>query len=549
MALTTNTAPFPTPIVTPDPDPPYVWPEQFIEEAAPVLWFDDRVDIDALDPHVPPGPESAALLAASDHARLDGDGLLTVIDAWRRLGSWAKAGELSAITAFLERRTRQGGGAAAFESAVAELQLELTLTAWGVDRLLELACPLADKLPGTMEALRGGLIDEAKAHVIARAVDGVLDAGTARRVEDRVLPQAPEQTTGQLRSAVQRAVIAADPEAAERRRAHAEAGRRVEVRPTDAHTADLCGRDLPADRALAADNRITAMARALKTDGSPHALSFLRAQVFLDLLLGTDPTAVRSSAGSPARTGPADAPDAVDHAGLWAVAPADAPVAADRTAGHLRSPAITDRVTGTVHLIVPIETLLGDTDLPGEVPGHGAVPASVARSLAATATARRWCYTVIDQTGRAVGHGHLPAPADDAATHRRTMTDLAGTRLTVRGEGHHGAEDTDQADATDPPHVQGAYRPPDSLRHRIQIRDRTCRFPACRRPADACDLDHTIPYDDGGVTCDCNLAPLCRKHHRLKGSTGWALLHPAPGHLIWVTPTGRTYAVHPDPYV
>jgi len=53
-----------------------------------------------------------------------------------------------------------------------------------------------------------------------------------------------------------------------------------------------------------------------------------------------------------------------------------------------------------------------------------------------------------------------------------------------------------------------SYRPPPSLRHLITIRQPTCSFPGCRRPAMRCDEDHTpsLPYDQGGRTCECNLA-------------------------------------------
>src|SRR5262245_53763567 len=109
-----------------DGDPPCVWPGEFIEEPAPVRWFDDSLSIGVSHLGVSPGPGSAAALAAMDPSSLDDDGLLTVIGAWRRLGSWAKAGELAAVAALLDERTRGGGGVRAFESAVSEIQLELT---------------------------------------------------------------------------------------------------------------------------------------------------------------------------------------------------------------------------------------------------------------------------------------------------------------------------------------------------------------------------------------------------------------------------------------
>ena len=86
-----------------------------------------------------------------------------------------------------------------------------------------------------------------------------------------------------------------------------------------------------------------------------------------------------------------------------------------------------------------------------------------------------------------------------------------------------------------------AYQLTPRLRHMIEIRHPTCAFPGCRRPATQCDKDHTIPYHHGGRTCWCNIAPLCRHHHKIKQTPGWHLEQPRPGLLIWTTPTGRKY--------
>ena len=51
---------------------------------------------------------------------------------------------------------------------------------------------------------------------------------------------------------------------------------------------------------------------------------------------------------------------------------------------------------------------------------------------------------------------------------------------------------------------RGAVAEPGYTRSRaladfVRCRDLTCRAPGCDRPAVGCDLDHTVPYDDGGV--------------------------------------------------
>ena len=74
------------------------------------------------------------------------------------------------------------------------------------------------------------------------------------------------------------------------------------------------------------------------------------------------------------------------------------------------------------------------------------------------------------------------------------------------------------------------YQPSAALERAVRLRDLTCRFPGCDRPAVICDVDHTIPFDHadpakGGLTVAHNLKCLCRQHHLLKtfwnGATGW----------------------------
>jgi hypothetical protein len=82
--------------------------------------------------------------------------------------------------------------------------------------------------------------------------------------------------------------------------------------------------------------------------------------------------------------------------------------------------------------------------------------------------------------------------------------------------------------------AETGYHPSRTLQHLIRARNSQCTAPGCRRPAASCDLDHTHPWDQGGATCECNLAPLCRHHHRCKQAE--------PGVLIWRT--GRTQIHH-----
>jgi hypothetical protein len=55
------------------------------------------------------------------------------------------------------------------------------------------------------------------------------------------------------------------------------------------------------------------------------------------------------------------------------------------------------------------------------------------------------------------------------------------------------------------------YRPSRRLQHLVRARNATCTAPGCGRRAASCDLDHTHPRHQGGRTCECNLAPLCKR--------------------------------------
>jgi Domain of unknown function (DUF222) len=92
------------------------------------------------------------------------------------------------------------------------------------------------------------------------------------------------------------------------------------------------------------------------------------------------------------------------------------------------------------------------------------------------------------------------------------------------------------------------YRPPTRLREHVVARDQTCRSAVCGQPAWRGDLDHTIAYDQGGMTCGCNLGGVCRREHQLKQNPRWKLEQTRPGWFRWTAPSGRTYDVGPETY-
>ena len=90
--------------------------------------------------------------------------------------------------------------------------------------------------------------------------------------------------------------------------------------------------------------------------------------------------------------------------------------------------------------------------------------------------------------------------------------------------------------------LQG-YTPNDPLRHAVQLRHRTCVYPECNRPAEQCQLDHRIPFEDGGPTAADNLFPLCQRHHNMKTDRrAFYIPDPLTGDVIWLFADG-SYAV------
>jgi hypothetical protein len=79
----------------------------------------------------------------------------------------------------------------------------------------------------------------------------------------------------------------------------------------------------------------------------------------------------------------------------------------------------------------------------------------------------------------------------------------------------------------------------------IRCRDLTCRWPGCDRPATECDIDHTIPYADGGPTHASNLKCYCRTHHLVKTFWGWREKQLPDGTLILSSPSGQCYVTTP----
>ena len=290
--------------------------------------------------------------------------------------------------------------------------------------------------------------------------------------------------------------------------------------------------------------------------------------------------------GDNPRSGDADEPG-------WpgpAAAPARPDQGQDRPgpAGPPGRPAPPAGLAGTVNFTIPLTTWLGLTGGPGEAAGYGYLDAAASRDLATAITASpgsRWCLTITSPGGHAIGHACArkeqpppgPAPPGDPVPASGPAPPGSASPGTGPPSPHSGPAPPGTGSPRPPgrqPAPPGtgnvrwltgltiswletgtcgharetsAYQPSPALRHLLQTRDRTCSYPGCRRPATRCDDDHTTPYDQGGRTCECNLAALCRRHHQAKQAPGWHLEQPRPGTLTWTLPSSRTYTTTPAP--
>ncbi|HSJ27117.1 MAG TPA: DUF222 domain-containing protein [Acidimicrobiia bacterium] len=171
-----------------------------------------------------------------------------------------------------------------------------------------------------------------------------------------------------------------------------------------------------------------------------------------------------------------------------------------RSIDQIRADVAVDLLTGTssptvgrVHLTVDLATLARLADTPGDLAGYGPVVTDITRQVLDTGDGS-WEWTVTHpDTQRALADGH---------TRRRHTTSQA---------------------------------------RRVRARHETCVAPGCRMPAVDCDLDHTTPYAESGITDGADSAPLCRHDHGVRHRSGWAYRHLDDGDILWTSPTGTRY--------
>src|SRR5579859_2819167 len=516
--------------------------------------------------------------------------LIGIISAARRMESRSAWTLMAALAELARRRPADGpadSGQYGFSDFAAdEVAAELHLTQQSAAEQIWYAGQVEARLPRCFAALAAGRLHPVHLRIVEDET-ALLSADDAARADAVLAETAGSLTFGQLRSKAHRLVLKLDPESARRRKEQAKQDAHVRRFREDSGNAGMIARELPPDEILASWQHVEQRALDLRAAGMGGTLTDLRVQAYLDLLQERDSRLVPAGPGiseadrppgpggdgsdgpqdqDDGPGGPPDPYDGPDDGPGGTGGPGSGPGGGPDGTGPGGHPQQARQgggpsVAALVNILVSAETLLGLSGTPGEAAGYGLLDADDARDLVAAAARHpdtRWCVTTLHPDGTAAAHGcargrHPPPGPDpppgtatgggpagpDPPPAARVRDYLAGLRVRLvpvsRGHCDHNRAET-------------GYRPSRALAHLVKVRNARCTAPGCGRPASRCDLDHTLAWDKGGLTCECDLAPLCRHHHKCKQNDGWTLEQPEPGLLEWWTPAGRTYASTPTEY-
>jgi len=343
----------------------------------------------------------------------------------------------------------------------AEIGSLLALSDRAAGALLAQSHALTTSLPRTLAALHNGTISWQHAKVMVDEAATLDPAGAAALEAHFLDPDVPRPAAAaaiggmpahRFRHKARTWRERHHAESIEKRHAKGMSERRVEYRPDQDGMAWLSAY-LPADQALGGWNRLTELSRAMQRPDEERTLTQLRADNFAEALLG-------SRAG----------------------------VLAGKAAGPSSS------IRAQVLVTVPVFSLLGLTDEPAMLDGHGPIPASMARKLV----------------------------ADGAGSFYRVLVDPRdGAPLEI--------------DRT-------SYRVTKAIRRWLHLRDGKCPFPGCSNNSLDNEADHLLAWHQGGATGISNLGQPCPKHHKLRHTSAWkptpAARDEPPG---WIAPSGRRY--------
>jgi hypothetical protein len=428
--------------------------------------FDAVLDIPMTDlpadlPPVDPLEEAASpelfatLTAIAPDELSDGD-LLRYVAAADRLTAFATSLGVRAV-AELDRRLAEdwpedderarlewAGLDPVHDSTAAELMALSKVTRQGALHRIYNARALADNMPSVLAAYQRGRMSPAHLRAYTELLRDQPQPVIARVVY-RTLWSATRVSVTRLRHLIRRALAEATP-------AEPEPPQPILDHSLQINRAEgwLSGQFSPDETALI-DAALSALAK--RTPGDTRNLETRLAEALLDLCSRAMPEAV----GGP-------------------------PTAMGGTRVH-------------IGVLATAETLLGVSEQPGELLGHGPIPAPTVRRLA--------CNGLFT---------------------RLLLEPVSGQLLDV-GRAHRD--------------------PSEALRRHLAARDQHCQFPGCHQPAHRCEPHHCEYWSRGGRTDRRNLVTLCRRHHRAAHEGGWHIDRPDEHTTVWTSPGGTistTYA-------
>jgi hypothetical protein len=411
-----------------------------------------------------PGYKTLGELIGINPRALSSSGRIDYLSALDRQESWICALKQEALVAIAGEYADEDGGifGCVDDEEREDVATALRLSPTTAQNRIDVARVLLGHLPNTISALSTGEISVAHATVIARetatAIRNGLSEESIFRVEQTALAHAEFHTPGQVASKVKTTIAKLAPEEFEEIVDRARDSRRVSCYP--------------------------------EADGMATVIAILPAE--------DAQTVMKSIEAFILKRNSEDAPD-------WSILSADMKRAdaltyiASQALSSLADEVQPHRRPITISVAIDLPTLLGLAENPGQLAGYGAIPASVARLLAADGN---WQRFVSDPT--------------------------TGNLLDFGRE---------------------KYTPPQELVDYLLARDRVCRFPGCRRTGQSSDIDHAQSWETGGETNPANLGLLCRRHHRMKTHGGWSLESNPDGSCLWKSPQGKTFFVPSRPFL
>jgi hypothetical protein len=226
-----------------------------------------------------PGPDRDAALSMLDPALLSDAGRIDLLVALERQIAWLTARQQQVLAA-LDVWALDWAGKESIDYTREQVGAALRLSPGHAADRLAAGRTLVDQLPATLAMLARGEITYLHAKRLAEAVVP-FDAKTTAKIEDRVLARAADQSVGQFNASVRRAVIAADPRAAEQRHEDAVAQRCVVIIPQPDGVAELSAL-LPAEGAALVKTVLDSLA-TVKTSGETRTMDQRRADCLVDV--------------------------------------------------------------------------------------------------------------------------------------------------------------------------------------------------------------------------------------------------------------------------